>query len=347
MSRFKIEYQVVELELAQPFTISRGTKTTVPNVIVTLTANGISGYGEAGPNRRYNEDTVKVVNLLDSVSADFFEDIRSPEVLAQKLEKHYSSIKSAQTALEMAWLDWWSKSQAQPLWKLWETPSNKTPSTSYTIGLDEVEVIQQKVEAAREYPILKVKLGTDRDREIITAIREITDKPIRVDANEGWTDLETAKAQISFMEDQNIELVEQPMPANCHGELEKLNEWSPLPLMADESFVGDENLEQITREFSGINIKLMKMGSLVKARETIKKARQLDLQVMVGCMIESSLGIAAGALIGTLADYVDLDGFLLIKNDPFEGLAITDQKEIVLKDEIGLTVSPGSLPKSA
>jgi len=340
MSHFDFDYQILELQLDQPFTISRGTKKSVRNVLVELTADGITGLGEAGPNKRYDEDAEDVIQFLKSFPKPFFEDIQAPDELTKRIDQLQLQkiVQSAKSAIEMAWLDWWGKTQDQPLWKLWGAPSDKTPPTSYTIGLDKIEVMQRKVEAASDYPILKVKLGTNRDREIIKAIREITDKPIRVDANEGWTDIETAKQEITFLASQNIEFVEQPMPSAMHDELRILKEWSPLPLMADESYRGDENLEQIAGEFDGINIKLMKIGSLVKARKVIERARQLDLQVMVGCMIESSLAISAGALIGTWADYVDLDGFLLIRDDPFEGLGLTESNEIVLSERPGLGI---------
>lgn len=340
MPHFKLERYVSELKLENPFTIARGTKETVRNVVVELSADGVTGYGEAGPNRRYDEDAETVIQCIDELDDNFFNEMETPEAVTKKISKVNSGVHSAASALEMAWLDWWGKSEQQPLWKLWEAPSHKTPPTSFTIGLDEIEVMQQKVKDAEAYPILKVKLGTDRDRTIIKAIREVTDKPIRVDANEGWGELDTAKEQISFLADQNIELVEQPMPAASHAEIAELKKWSPLPLMADESFKGDENLDEIAESFDGINIKLMKIGSLVKARDVIAGARKRGLQVMVGCMIESSLAISAGALIGTWADYVDLDGFLLIKDDPFEGLSLTDEKEVALGDNPGLTVHP-------
>ncbi len=249
-------------------------------------------------------------------------------------------MQSAKSAVEMAWLDWWGKSQNQPLWKLWNAPSPKTPPTSYTIGLDDIEVMQEKVKAAKDFPILKVKLGTDRDREIIKGIREISDQTIRVDANEGWDSFKTAKEQISFLAKHNIEIVEQPMPAGMKDEMRKLKQWSPLPLMADESFKGSEKLEDIAQMFDGINIKLSKIGSLVKARKVIEQARSYDLQVMIGCMIASSLSMSAGALIGTWADYVDLDGSLLIEDDPFEGLTLTEGKKVVLAESPGLSVQP-------
>lgn len=342
MSHFEVDYQILELQLDQPFTISRGTKNAVRNVLLRLTADGITGCGEAGPNRRYDEDAEKVIRHLDSLPGTFFDDIQSVEELTDRLDQlpaGPSKIHSANAMIEMAWLDWWAKNQGQALWELWDAPSNKTPSTSYTIGLDDIEVMQRKVEAAADYPILKVKLGTERDHEIIKAIRAMTDKPIRVDANEGWTDLETAQKRIAFLANKDIELIEQPMPAAMHAELRSLKEWSPLPLVADESFLGDEDLEQLVREFDGINIKLDKIGSLVKARQVIQKARQLNLKVMVGCMVESSLAIAAGALMGTWADYVDLDGFLLIREDPFEGLELTPNKEIVLNNASGLGIT--------
>lgn len=339
MSRFKWTEKIVSLSLKEPFTIARGTKEKVQNVVVTLTADGITGFGEAAPNKRYNEDAETVLDYIEALDDDFLDALQTPEEVAQKLQLISPSVKSAQSAIEMAWLDWWAKSQEMPLWKLWEAPSNTTPPTSFTIGLDEIDVMQQKVEDAAEYPILKVKLGTNRDRDIIKAIRSITGKAIRVDANEGWDDLSTAKEHIDFLADQNIQIIEQPMPAGKSEEMVHLKEWSPLPLVADESFKGDEDLDRIARSFDGINIKLAKIGSLVKARNVISAARKRNLQVMVGCMVESSLGIAAAALIGTWADYVDLDGHLLIANDPFKGLDLNEEKAVVLKHTPGLGIS--------
>jgi L-alanine-DL-glutamate epimerase-like enolase superfamily enzyme len=339
MPRFKLEKRISELTLQNPFTIARGTKETVRNVVVTLTADNITGYGEAGPNKRYDENAETVIEYLDYLPEALFENIGNPDELIHRIDNLPAKpVKSAQTAVEMAWLDWWGKTHQQPLWKLLDAPSDKTPPTSFTIGLDEIEVMQQKVKDAAGFPILKVKLGTDRDRYIIKALREITDKPIRVDANEGWKDLSTAKTRIAFLAEQNIEFVEQPMPEAMHDEMAQLKKWSPLPLMADESFKGGEDLDHTARAFDGINIKLMKIGSVVKARCVIEEARKRNLQVMVGCMIESSLANAAGALLGTWADHVDLDGHLLIGNDPFEGLHLDEEKRVVLSDEPGLGV---------
>jgi L-alanine-DL-glutamate epimerase-like enolase superfamily enzyme len=189
MPHFDIRTERLPLTLAEPFTIARGTKETVENVVVHLSADGVTGHGEAAPNARYNENADKVIAFIKSLSKDFFDDISTAETLTDELYVRCPQVQSAMAAIEMAWLDWWGKKQDTPLWQLWETSSNRTPPTSYTIGLDTLEVMQDKVRAALKYPILKVKLGTNRDQDIIRAIREVTDKPIRVDANEGWTSL--------------------------------------------------------------------------------------------------------------------------------------------------------------
>lgn len=347
MPHFDLEYRVIELNLKETFTISRGSKDTVRNVLVRLKADEVEGLGEAAPNSRYDEDADKVIRFLDYLPDDFFDHIRSPFQVAIKIDRvaqRYRSetkvnpVQSARCAIEMAWLDWWAKKQERPLWKLWDHPSNKGPVTSFTIGLDEPDLMQRKVQEAAEYPILKVKLGTDSDRKIIHAIREVTDKPVRVDANEGWKSLDEAKAAIDFLAEQNIELVEQPMPADRFDALSKLKNYSPLPLCADESFTGTEALKHIAEAFDVINIKLMKTGSMVKARRIMDEAGLLGLDVMIGCMIESSLANTAGAILSLRAAYADLDGHLLIDDDPFEGLTLDDEKKVTVPDSPGLGV---------
>ncbi len=340
MSHFKIDWEVFPLKLKEVFTISRGSKSEVPNVFLSITKGGFTGYGEAGPNTRYNETPEKVEQYFEGLPEHFFDEIKQAEDISPKLEAlSLAPIQSAKTAIEMAWLDWWAKSEDKPLWSLWDIDSPKGPVTSYTIGLDTPEKMQQKIEAASQYPVYKIKLGTERDREIIQAIREVTDKPLRVDANEGWITLDQAKKEIEFLATQNVELIEQPMPADEFELMKELKEWSPLPLAADESFRGNEDLEEIAEAFHVINIKLMKIGSLVKARQVLKKARSLGMEVMIGCMIESSLANAAGALLALEADYADLDGHLLIGNDPFTGLKVLKTGEIELSEKPGFGVS--------
>lgn len=343
MSRFKLEFEPVSLLLKQPFTISRGTKSEVKNVFVKLSADGITGNGEAAPNTRYDEDAGKVIHFLETVPGDFFDRINSSDELVSELDELSSrssaqSMQSAKSAIEMAWLDWYAKKEGKPLWKLWDAPSPEGPQTSFTIGLDEIDIMQQKVKDAKDYPILKVKLGTDRDKEIIKGIRAVTDKPIRVDANEGWTKVDEAEQMIRFLADHNIELVEQPMPASMLDKMKVLKKKSPLSLAADESFMGHENLEEISEAFDIINIKLMKIGSMVKARRVMKRAEELGLKVMIGCMIESSIANTAGAVLSLWSDYADLDGHVLIKNDPAEGIRLDETKRIILNEKPGLGV---------
>lgn len=340
MSGFKVKWEIIPLKLKEVFTISRGSRSEVPNIFLSITKDGLTGYGEAGPNTRYNETPETVVSNFETLPSGFFDDISSPDEVEPRIENlDPAPVQSAKTAIEMAWLDWWSKSQGKPLWKLWDEYTPVTPVTSYTIGIDTIEKMQAKIRGAEQYPVYKIKLGTEHDREIIEAIREVTDKPLRVDANEGWTTLEQAQKEIEFLATQNVELIEQPMPASEFKLMKQLKDRSPLPLAADESFIGNEDLQQIAEAFHVINIKLMKMGSIIKARRVLNQAHEIGLQVMVGCMIESSLANAAGALVALKGDYTDLDGHLLINNDPFKGLEIQNSGQLVLSDLPGFGVT--------
>lgn len=343
MSSFKFSWSIYPLKLKNVFTISRGSKSEVPNVFLKLEKGGIIGYGEAGPNKRYEETAENVSEYLDKLPKNFFDDLSDATEIPLKIDAFEKETRqenhSARMAIEMAWLDWWAKSQSQPLWKLWGFNSAIAPVTSFTIGIDTPEIMQKKILEASQYPVYKIKLGTSNDREIIQAIREVTDKPLRVDANEGWLTVEQAKREIEFLESQNVDLIEQPMPSSMIEEMKILKQWSPLPLCADESFIGDESLDEIAECFHVINIKLMKIGSLVKGREVLKEAKKLGLQVMIGCMIESSLANAAGTLLALDADFADLDGHLLISNDLFSGLKVDEFGNISLSEDAGFGVT--------
>lgn len=338
MSHFKISWRIQSLRLKDVFTISRWSRSEVQNVFIALEKDGITGMGEAAPNKRYNEDAEKVVAVCEALPIGFFDDITTPEELEKKLNELNITVYSAKFALEMAWLDWWGKSKNQPLWKLWGAEFPVGPVSSYTIGIDSIEKMQEKLRAGSQYPNYKIKLGTDHDRNIIQAIRAITDKPIRVDANEGWKTVEQAQTEIEFLATQNVELIEQPMPSVNLEEMTALKKWSPIPLCADESFLGDEDLDEISEAFHVINIKLMKMGSLLKARRVLDEAHQKGLQVMIGCMIESSLADAASGLIALNAEYADLDGHLLIANNPYSGFKLREDGRVMLSDEPGFGV---------
>ncbi len=347
MSHFKANWKTLGLQLKNVFTIARGSRSVVPNVFLTIKKDGLIGQGEAGPNTRYNETPELVEEFFGAFPFEGLAEITELNQLEEFIntasakvgtEKGIAIPQSAKTAIEMAWLDWWAKSQNKPLWQLWGATSPVGPLTSFTIGIDTIEVMQRKVKEADQYPLYKIKLGTDHDREIIQALREVTDKPLRVDANEGWRTVEQAKKEIEYLEEQGIEIVEQPMHSSLKKELRELKKWSPLPLMADESFTGVEPLSEIAEQFDIINIKLMKIGSLVKAKRTVEEAHALGLDVMIGCMIESSLAISAGGVIALDCKYADLDGSLLISNDPFSGMKVMEDGRINLGERIGLGI---------
>lgn len=344
MSRFERRLAIYRLPLRHTFRISRSSRDAVQNVFLSLSAGGVTGYGEAAPSARYNEDPESVRAWLENLPDEAFDEAGSPDELREILDRHnrHRPVYAARVMAEMAWLDWRARSDGRSLGRTWAPGQTHTPPTSYTIGMGSPEEIRRKVEEAEAAgaPLLKVKLGNERDEETIRAVRELTRKPLRVDANEGWGDVELARRRIAFLEGQGVEMVEQPMPAGMEAEMRKLKAWSPLPLCADESFRGEESLEALAAAFDVINIKLMKMGSLLKARDTLRRAHGLGLKVMVGCMVESSLAISAGAAVALEADYADLDGFLLVDRDPFEGLHLEEDFRIRVTEAPGLGVRP-------
>lgn len=335
---FELKYYTQKLNLKHAFGISRGTRTFNENVFIELTKDGITGIGEASPNKRYQESVQSVLSYLEQI--DFNNIEIGFDVL--KLITYLESIKkgefAAKVAVEMAFWDWMGKKLEIPLSTLWNTPSRKGPKSSFTIGIDSIDIIKQKVVEAEAYPILKVKLGSSNDNAIIRSIREITDKPLWVDANEGWTSIEQAKREIDFLSKYNIELIEQPMPSSHIEDMTRLKEFSTIPLIADESFTGAEDLETISTTFHGINLKLMKVGSIHKAFQIIGYARKLGLKIMIGCMIESALANTAAALLSTWADYADLDSFKLLHDEPYLGLKFDDTNHVIIPEGFGLGV---------
>ncbi len=342
MYSFKIRVTPLHLPLRHTFSISRGSKNTAENVFVTVESQGISGYGEAAPNYRYEEYPADVLNDLSGLEEGFEAEISIPDHIQSFMQETGFRTRAAEAALEMALIDWLGKMNALPAHQLLKLDSNITPPTSFTIGIDKKEVMQQKIREAKDAPVFKIKLGSSEDREIIKSIRLVTDKMIRVDANEGWKSLDEAKREIEFLATQNVGLVEQPMPAHMHEEMQQLKEFSPLPLFADESYAGNIDLKELARQFHGINIKLMKSGSVLGSLEQMNAMREIGLKIMIGCMIESSLAISAGALLGYEADFVDLDGHLLLQKDVFEGLQMNDSYQILANKKPGLGIHPGA-----
>jgi L-alanine-DL-glutamate epimerase-like enolase superfamily enzyme len=335
---FRLTYKQVRIPLKRTFTISRGSRDAIDVVYVALESEGITGYGEAAPNHRYNETAESVTGVFKSFESGGIKNPFDSLHVNEYIGSLHKSEFSAKAALEMAVLDWVGKKLKTPVHRLWNAPSITGPKTSFTIGIDEPSLIAGKVKEAEGYPILKVKLGSPYDREIIEEIRKATDKPVLVDANEGWKTVDEAMDNIRFLAGMNIELIEQPMPSSMHAEMTILKQQSEIPLIADESFTGREDLGTLSDAFHGINIKLMKTGSMRVAMQKIAEARIHGLKVMIGCMVETSLADTASAILSLWADYADIDGHLLVSRNPFTGVVVNKDGYVTLNDLDGLGV---------
>jgi L-alanine-DL-glutamate epimerase-like enolase superfamily enzyme len=326
-----------DLRLKHTFTISRGSRDVSPVVFVQIEHDGIVGFGEAAPSNRYGESVETVEAFFAKVDVRRFVDPFQLESILDYVDGIAADNTSAKAAIDIALHDWIGKKVGLPLYKYWGLDKQKAPLTSMTIGIDEPEMIQRKVREAEEYPILKIKLGRANDEEVIRAIRQVTKKALRVDANEGWKTKEVALEKIKWLEQEGVEFVEQPLPAGDLAGTAWLRDRVNLPLIADENSIRLSDVSSLQGVFDGINIKLMKCTGLREALKMVHTARACGLKVMVGCMIESSVGISAAAQLSPLIDYADLDGNVLISNDPFEGVKIIEGK-LALPDRPGIGV---------
>lgn len=338
MVQFKLGCRPLDLPLRHTFTISRWSRDKAANVLVELEAEGIVGIGEGAPNARYNESQESCMAWLSKFDLKALRNPFDVEAVLKAMDATGPGEYSAKVALEMALYDWIGKKLQVPLYDLWNAPSRFGPQTCFTVGIDATENLPDRVAEAERYPVLKIKLGTDRDEEIIHTIRSCTDKAIWVDANEGWKTLDRAKQMVSFLADKNVQMIEQPMPSSMKSDLAELRKYSPVITMADESFTGRESVDELAQTFHGINIKLMKTGSIRRALQLIHGARKAGLQIMIGCMIESSLANSAAALVSLWCDYADLDGHLLISHDPYIGLQFDEKLNVYLPEKNGLGV---------
>ena len=332
-----INAKPIDLKLTTPFRIARGGALyTSPNVIVEVKYNEHIGYGEASPSAYYGESVETVLACIALFAGNLGDDPFVIEDIMTHMDKIIRLHPSAKAAVDMALYDIVGKILNIPLYKLLGLNPAHTPHTSFTIGLDTPMEMAKKALLAQDYPILKIKVGTKHDIEIIKAIRDVTNAVLRVDANAGWTPKEAIK-NIQAMLPYNIEFVEQPIPAHDLTGLKLIRAHVPLPIIADESCVTVEDIPRIAECVDGINIKLTKCGGINHALKMIHVARAHNLRIMLGCMIESSLGITAAAHLTPLVDYADLDGNLLIDNDPFIGVTVEHGK-LVLPGESGLGV---------
>jgi len=313
------------LKLRHTWTISRNSSNEKKNGLLTLTAGGFTGYGETAANVRYGQSWESGEAAFAKVK-EACASLSPWEHLAwlERAEAVCGGDSQVVAALDMALWDWKGKAVGQPVWKLLGVPTGRMPQTTFSIGIDTAEVMKEKVKEAAPYPLLKVKVGLANDEENVAAIRSVTTKPIRVDANEGWKSVEEAVKKIAWLKTMGIEFVEQPLPAARNAEMKAVKAESALPLVADESVLHAKDVPSLVGLFDGVNAKLAKCGGITRAYELAALGRALGLKLMLGCMIESSLGIAAAVAVAPLYDWLDLDGNLLVANDPWKGLKLTD-----------------------
>lgn len=331
----KLSFQPLGLTLRDTFRIARESSDIRKNVILQLEDDtGLIGLGEAAPSRYYQQTAETVMAALACLRPPSDSDSFLFEDLIAMARPQLGQQRAALCAFDQALHDLAGKRLGAPLYRLFGLNPAATPLTSFTIGLASLEEIRRKVEAAADYPILKIKLGTEQDRAVISTIRKVTSVPLRVDANAAWR-LETARECLSWLKDEGVELVEQPLPPHDLEGLRRLSESSPLPIFADESAQTPEDVVRLNGCVHGVNIKLAKCGGLREALKMIHIARAQGMKVMLGCMIESSLGITAAAHLSPLVDYADLDGHLLLREDPYSGVKVANGK-LILPDGPGI-----------
>lgn len=336
-----LSYKPFLLQFKHPFGVSSNTRKETPSVFLELKEAGFIGYGEACLPL-YLGETVNETMLFFEKAKPLFETISiKAEIndILQKVDALLTGNNAAKAAIDIALHDLMGKVKKQTVTHYFGINEKEGKATSFTIGIDREEVLEQKIKEASEFSILKIKAGTADDKKLIETIRKYSDKPLYVDVNQGWTDKQHVLEMINWMKDKGVVLVEQPMPVAMKEEMRWVNLQSPLLTIADESVKRLSDLESLNGAFSGINIKLMKCTGLCEANKMIDFCRENNLRVLLGCMAESSCATSAMAQLMHKADYIDLDAPLLYKNDPFKGVSYKDGK-VCLNDLPGIGAEP-------
>lgn len=336
----KISCKQFELELKHPFSISKFTRTSTPLLLIKLDYEGFTGYGEASMVPYMGESQATAAAFLAKVDFNRFKhpfDFAEIHAYLNEIDKGNPAVKAA---IDIALNDLNGKILNQPCALIYGADKNKMPITSYTLGIDTPEVLREKVADAKGFKVLKIKLGRDNDKELIQTIRSVSDLPLYVDANQGWSDRKQAIEMCYWLHDQGVLLIEQPMDKNNLEGNAWLTERSPIPIIADEAVQRIGDMENLKGAYHGINIKLMKSAGMYEAHQMILKARSFGMKVLIGCMSETSIATLAGAALAPLCDWADLDGPFLTVNNPFEQPKFEDGK-YVLNDLPGLGLVGG------
>ena len=336
--RLNLSFQPYELKLRHAFNLAKNQRTTTPGVQVQLEYDGIVGYGEASMPPYLGESVQSVTEFLGKLDLSQFDDPFRIEDIHAYMESVAPNNRAAKASVDIALHDLLGKIMGQPWYKIWGLNPGNTPNTSYTISYqsDPAEM-QKEIDECAPFRVVKVKMGVGHDKEIVEALRRVSDVPICVDANQGWSSKEHALEMCEWLAGQNCLFVEQPMPKEMLDETAWVRERSPLPLIADEFL---QRLPDVTRAhgaYDGINIKLMKSTGMHEAYKMAVLARALGMKVMLGCMTETSCAVTAAAQLSPMVDWADLDGNLLISNDRFDGIKINDGK-VIIPDRPGIGV---------
>jgi L-alanine-DL-glutamate epimerase-like enolase superfamily enzyme len=332
---------VVRLNLRHTWTTTMSSSEYRDTLHTAYSRDGITGHGEGAPIVRYHEDAASARKAVESVrdlllAAD---PMKFSKIMAEVFRR-IPGEWAAKAAIDIALMDWVGQKLQIPLYSYFGLDPKDAPVTTFSIGIDTPEITRQKTREAAEYPVLKVKVGLATDEPTIEAVRSVTSKPLRVDANEGWKDKEEAVRKINWLEKQGVEFIEQPMPAEMLEETRWVRSRVHIPIIADEACQHAADIPKLKDAYDGVNVKLDKSGGMLEAYRMIQIAKALGMRTMLGCMISSSVSVTAAAHLSPLVDYADLDGNLLISNDPFRGVRVEKGKLILPgRPGLGLTAA--------
>jgi L-alanine-DL-glutamate epimerase-like enolase superfamily enzyme len=327
---------IVRLNLRHTWTTTMSSSTYRDTLHITLSRDGISGQGEGAPIVRYHEDAEGARKAVESVremlvSADPLQFAK----IMTRIGHCVAGDWAAKAAIDIALMDWVGKKLGVPLYSYFGLDPADTPVTTFSIGIDKPEAVRQKTLEAADFPVLKIKVGLDSDEATIEAVRSVTGKPLRVDANEGWKNKEEAVRKINWLESQGVEFIEQPLPAEMIDETRWVRSRVHIPIIADEACRRSSDIPKLKEAYDGVNVKLDKSGGMLEACNMIRIAKSLGMKTMLGCMVSSSVSVTAAAHLSPLVDYADLDGNLLIDRDPYQGVRV-EKGKLILPQGAGL-----------
>ena len=331
----RVTPEVVRLKLRHTWTTTMSSSEFRDNLFVSWNAQGITGIGEGAPIVRYKESAAEAKKIIESIGGLAAADPWKFSVVMTDIFSKIPGQYAAKCALGIALMDWVGQKLGVPLYKYFGLDAAQAPITTFSIGIDTPEMTRQKVLEAEPFPVLKIKVGLDKDEATMEAVRSVTKKPLRLDANEGFKSKEEAVRKINWLEGLGAQFIEQPLPAHMLEEARWVRSKVKLPIFADEACLHPEDIPKIADAYDGIVIKLQKSGGIHEALRMISMARAFKLKTMLGCMIESSVGITAAAHLSPLVDFADLDGNLLIANDPYTGVKV-QQGKLILPERPGL-----------